>query len=304
MPPSLGPVAAYAFDEGSGNFVGDGSGNGNNGTHAGATWTSSARYGAALAFGGSDWVTVNDSDSLDLSVNGLTLEAWVYPTEAPSGWATVIAKEAAGDLVYGLLLYAEGGLIRPEINVQTSAGHRGVQGAYGLPINNWSHITGTYDGANLQLYVDGYVNRNQVAGASAPATIVTSTEPLRIGGNSVWGEYFKGMIDDVRVYNRALTQSETQRDMITPLIPPLVSILSPPDGSAFRAGSLDIRKLAGEHVRLRFTGAPGRQYEIQASLDLQSWRTIANAVVSADGTFEFEDPDDGAVQRFYRCVTP
>jgi len=259
---------------------------------------------AVPAFGGSDWVTVNDSDSLDLSVNGLTLEAWVYPTEAPSGWATVLAKEASGVLVYGLLLYAEGGLIRPEISVRTSAGTRGVQGAYGLPLNSWSHITGTYDGANLQLYVDGYVNRNQMAGASAPGMIVTSTEPLRIGGNSVWGEYFQGMIDDVRVYNRALTQSDIQRDMITPLIPPSVAILSPPDGSAFRAGSLDIRKLAGGHVRLRFTGAPGREYEIQASLDLQSWRTIANAVVSADSTFEFEDADDNSVQRFYRCVTP
>ena len=45
---------------------------------------------------------------------------------------------------------------------------------------------------------------------------VTSSA-LRIGGNSVWGEYFKGLIDDVRIYNRPLTAAEIQSDMNTPV---------------------------------------------------------------------------------------
>ena len=48
-------------------------------------------------------------------------------------------------------------------------------------------------------------------------SILTSSGPLRIGGNSVWGEFFAGAIDEVRVYNRALTQIEIQTDMNTPL---------------------------------------------------------------------------------------
>ena len=45
--------------------------------------------------------------------------------------------------------------------------------------------------------------------------------PLRIGGNSVWGEFFRGSIDEVRIYSRALTQAEIQQDMITPIpLPP------------------------------------------------------------------------------------
>ena len=47
--------------------------------------------------------------------------------------------------------------------------------------------------------------------------MVTTTSPLRIGGNSTWGEYFAGKIDEVRVYNRALSSSEIQADMNTAL---------------------------------------------------------------------------------------
>jgi len=44
-----------------------------------------------------------------------------------------------------------------------------------------------------------------------------SNGPLRIGGNSVWGECFRGAIDEVRVYNRALSAAEIQTDMTTPI---------------------------------------------------------------------------------------
>ena len=82
-----GLVAAYSFDEGSGNTLTDSSGRGNHGTIAGATWTNSGRYGKALTFNGTNArVTIPDSASLDLT-SGLTLEAWIYPT-ALSGGAT------------------------------------------------------------------------------------------------------------------------------------------------------------------------------------------------------------------------
>jgi hypothetical protein len=49
--------------------------------------------------------------------------------------------------------------------------------------------------------------------------ILTSTGALRIGGNSVWGEFFQGRIDEIRIYNRALTQPEIQTDMTRPITP-------------------------------------------------------------------------------------
>jgi concanavalin A-like lectin/glucanase superfamily protein len=47
--------------------------------------------------------------------------------------------------------------------------------------------------------------------------ITTSGGALRIGGNSIRGEYFRGLIDDVRIYNRALSAAEIQADMATPV---------------------------------------------------------------------------------------
>src|SRR5262245_56364685 len=96
-----GLVAAYGFEEASGTAVVDSSGSGNGGTITGATRNASGRFGAALSFNGtSNWVTVADTASLDLTT-GMTIEAWVRPASA-TGWRTVMLKESASGLVYGL----------------------------------------------------------------------------------------------------------------------------------------------------------------------------------------------------------
>ena len=75
-------------------------------------------------------------------------------------------------------------------------------------------MAGTYDGSTLRLFVNG----GQVASTAMSGAIAPSTGPLRIGGNSLWGEYFQGRIDEVRIYNRALTTAEIQADMNTPVV--------------------------------------------------------------------------------------
>src|SRR5258706_12246606 len=91
-----GLVAAYAFNEGAGTTVTDISGNGNTGTISGATWTTSGKFGNALLFDGSSArVTVPNATSLRLTT-GMTLEAWVYPTVAPTGWRAVVDKNIDG----------------------------------------------------------------------------------------------------------------------------------------------------------------------------------------------------------------
>ena len=74
-------------------------------------------------------------------------------------------------------------------------------GPAALPANTWSYLTETYDGSTLRLYVNG----TQVASTAHTGTIATSTNPLQIGGDSLYGQFFAGLIDEVRVYNRALT---------------------------------------------------------------------------------------------------
>ena len=64
-----------------------------------------------------------------------------------------------------------------------------------------------------------YVNGTQVASTAHTGTITTSTNPLQIGGDSIYGQNFAGMIDDVRIYNTALTPTQIQTDQTTPITP-------------------------------------------------------------------------------------
>ncbi|HWM07988.1 MAG TPA: LamG domain-containing protein, partial [Solirubrobacteraceae bacterium] len=147
-----------------------------------------------------------DSNSLDLRTS-MTLEAWVRPANV-SYWRTVVIKEQPGQLAYALYSSTDNG--RPSGHVYTT-GDSAIQGTSALPVNTWSHLTTTWDGLTLRLYVNG----TQVSSGALTGTAVASTSPLRIGGNSVWAEWFSGLIDEVRVYNRALTPAEIAADRDT-----------------------------------------------------------------------------------------
>lgn len=209
-----GPVLALGFDEGTGQTTADATGLGGTGTISNGTWSTAGKFGNALSFNGTDtWVTVPDSTTLDLT-SQLTIEAWVKPRTL-SNYAAVLIKEATGDLAYGL--YAtDGGLGNPN-------GWQGTQGVYAppaLPVNAWSHLALTADGTTLRLYVDGVLRTTAPASLPAPAT----TQPLRIGGDNVWtGEQFDGFIDEVRLYDRALSATEIATDRDT-----AISVAGPP----------------------------------------------------------------------------
>ncbi len=201
---TTGLVAAFGFEEGTGAAVNDASIANNDGSITGASWSPAGRFGSALSFDGvDDRINVADSSSLDLT-NGMTLEAWVHPDQN-AGWRTVVMKEAGGDLAYSM--YSSAWSDRPSGHVFTG-GERDTRAPASLPVGTWSHLAVTFDGTTLRLYVDG----TQVSSTAVGGTVLTSTGALRIGGNAIWGEYFKGMIDEVRVYSRALTATEIQRD--------------------------------------------------------------------------------------------
>jgi hypothetical protein len=212
-----GLVAAWGFDEGAGTNANDATGNGHTGVISNAEWRPAGRFGGALLFNGVDsWVTVVDAADLRLA-NGMTVEAWVLPTHI-DGFETVVLKERPGGLSYALYANnAESGPGVPTGWVQTQAGYDlGASGTSIVPLNNWTHLATTYDGQAVRLYVNGVLVRT----VDVLGDMETSATPLRIGGNAVWGEYFSGLIDEVRVYNRALTQAEVQTDMNTAVVAP------------------------------------------------------------------------------------
>jgi hypothetical protein len=207
-PPPTGLVLAYSFDQGSGTTVPDSSGKGNTGTLTSTTWSSAGKYGGALSFNGSSsWVTAADNATLDLS-NGMTLEGWVNPTATGTVWRTVLIKQNTNALVYSL--YANTDTQRPSGHVFTST-EFDTRGTAAVPLNTWTFLSASYDGATLRFYVNG----TQVSSKAVTGSMPNSTGVLRIGGNSVWGEYFAGLIDNVRVYNRALSVAEITTDMNT-----------------------------------------------------------------------------------------
>lgn len=226
-------VAAYALDEGAGTGVYDSSGNGNNGTLANAAWVS-GKFGTGLQFSGStnSLATIPDSASLHLST-GMTLEAWVYPTSLNSpgnGWIAAVAKDhpasTANDIDYALYA-AQGTGTGPSTHVLISY-DRGTGSTTKLPLNQWSFIAGTYDGSTLRTYVNGV----QVASKSQTGSILSTADPLRLGGD--WDqEMFTGILDNVRIYNGALTAAQLQTDMATPVAPivPTVTSETPAPGA-------------------------------------------------------------------------
>jgi hypothetical protein len=209
-PAANGPVASYSFDAGSGTTLADRSGRGHDGVISGATWSASGHTGGALSFDGvNDWVTVADHADLDLT-NGLTLEAWVNPSTA-SGWRTILMKELTTRMSYGM--YGSGTPNRPSGYFDIGGAEVNVTGTAAPTANTWVHVAVTYDGSTLRLYVNG----TQVATRAQAGSITASSGPLRIGGNAIWGEYYAGRIDDVRIYNRALTAAEIVVDRNTPV---------------------------------------------------------------------------------------
>ncbi|MFA5911139.1 MAG: Calx-beta domain-containing protein [Vicinamibacterales bacterium] len=206
-----GLVAAYGFNEGSGTTAADASGAGQTGSISGATWSTAGKNGNALSFDGvNDLVTVADTAALD--VTRTTLMAWLRPSSLGS-WRSVVLKETTNGLAYAL--YANDNASRPAGFVNLGSTDRSANGTATMPLNAWTHVAMTYDGANIRLYVNGVLVRTRAYAGN----IITSARALTIGGNSIWGEWFAGLIDDVRIYNRALTLAEVQTGMNTPVTP-------------------------------------------------------------------------------------
>ncbi len=205
-------VGAWGFNETSGSTAGDATGKGNAGTLNGATRTATGRFGRAVSFDGvNDFVSVADSGSLDLS-KGMTLEAWVNPTVATGG-RSVVFKENLAAKRPSYALYASNGNTKPTAEITAGSSLLNVAGSELLPANTWSHIAATYDGATLRVFRNGVLIGSRAVTGAMP----NSSNPLKFGGNSVWSEWFKGTIDEVRVFNGARTAAEILADSKSPV---------------------------------------------------------------------------------------
>lgn len=236
IPP--GRIAAYPFDEGTGTTTADVSGNNITGTISGATWTTQGMYNNALSFNGSNsYVNLNNPATLQLT-GSMTLSAWVRAAANPSGDGQIIAK---ANNSAGWQLKTSNATGQQRFAVAVSPTSSSLATRYSTTVralNTWYHVAGVYNASarTLDIYVNGVLDDGTLSG-TVPASQVNTSVNVNIGRKgSGTGAYFNGLIDEVRVYNRALTQAEIQADMNSPLgtppAPPTAPVLASPANGA------------------------------------------------------------------------
>ncbi len=224
-PVLAGLAAAYNFDDGTGTIARDATGRGHDGSILSATWSTSGKFGGALSFDGTnDLVTVPPSSELDFT-SGATLEAWVHPAQALNGWATII-HHGVDD--YFLHASNDSAAMHPAYGISASGGVFWISAPASIPVGAWTHLAATYDGTSLRLYMNGV----QVGNGTASGGIAATSNAVRIGGNVPYGEYFSGLIDEVRLYDRPLTPAEIVVDRDAPVTAASVGPPAVPSGTS------------------------------------------------------------------------
>ncbi len=203
--PSL--VAYWPLNESGGtmatDFAGDNLGTLENGPIFQST---GGQIGGAVEFDGSDDVIqVANSAALE-DFAELTLSAWIYPTAGGQSAGSRIISKSNGVISddYHLRISSSD---RVWMRLTTDMGEVGLSGTTILSPNNWYHIAGTWDGSFMRLYVDGAEDQTPTAQSG---TINKSGTPLTLGAHndSPTDRRFTGLIDDARIYSRALTADE------------------------------------------------------------------------------------------------
>ncbi|MFQ6125967.1 MAG: LamG-like jellyroll fold domain-containing protein [Candidatus Heimdallarchaeota archaeon] len=208
--PTTGLVAYYQFEYNVRDSVGS-----NHGSNHGATYVE-GKIGTALHFDGvDDYVEIPDAAVLRLTPP-FTLEAWVHPEDIGSETIpsnTIICKVGAfssNEVNYGMDWQWA---ISPYFAFETERASDDKD--FGVfsnshSINQWYHVVGLYDGTTMKIYVNGVLEGEKYVDSFLP---YTGSAPLQIGGVTLPGHgpgqgNFKGVIDEVRIYNRALSKEE------------------------------------------------------------------------------------------------
>ena len=197
------PVAQWDLDEGKGDTVRDASGNGNDGKVHGAKWVKLPK-GYALEFDGSnDYVNCGRGRSLDIT-GPVTLEAWINPLAKPAGETGIVGKFFSS---YMLSYYGDDNCWW---YIASGTNHTKAH----LIRNEWQHVAVTFDGESLASYVNGRLISKEKTKFPAPNSgndfLIGCAIPDAQAKDPAYAKisFFKGMVDAVRVYDRALTAEE------------------------------------------------------------------------------------------------
>lgn len=197
-----GTVASWGFDEGEGETAFDASGNFNNGTLLNGLLWSEGYTGNGLLFDGvDDYVNIPASSSLDINTNAVSVSIWTkleyLPADLPGSFGPLYDSEEDN-----YVLYEDKGNneLRFKVTTSNSAERPGIP-ADDLVTNEWMHIVGVYDGVHANIYLNGVQKDSHLLTGTVRAGQVANI------GYSL-NAYFKGAMDDINIFNRALSEEE------------------------------------------------------------------------------------------------
>ena len=210
------------------------------------------------------------------------------PASVSRGWALPASAIVLGSVLLAAgMLATAGGPLKPAGGATLDGRIRQRIADETLPVGRWTSVALTYDGATQRLYING----RAVASHAASGRIQAPRNPLWIGGNHPYGEHFDGLIDEVRVYDRALSARAVRADMAAPVkrVPGLVAAYAFDTGSGTRATDASGHGNTGDISRamwargrygdaLRFNGvdsvvrvAPSRSLDLTRAMTLSAW---------------------------------
>jgi hypothetical protein len=202
-------VGLWLFDEAGGYRVSDSSGNGHDGDKGGSIKWVGGRFGGALEFSGddSDYVSIPHEDSLSLT--NWTITVWISVQQ--KDWQLIVQKSISGtknNNNYSLYTKPGGGI---DFNFYTEAGTASMLNGAAIAVDGeWHHVATTYDGEVMYLYVDGELDGETATDAEP----ILHNDPLVIGGDDRGaGVQVKGIVDEVGLFNRALSEEDVRSIM-------------------------------------------------------------------------------------------
>jgi hypothetical protein len=292
---SIGLVAYYPFN---GN-ANDASGNGNNGTNISSFYSSDRFFqtnSSLVVTGQFSEVRAAGSPSLDV-YSTFTISAWLFVTnDWNDDYKVFIAKSGNGSFQGVQFLFRLDTSKHYVLWIgDGSSSFTEFPSSATYALGGWHHALATFDSSSggVAIYVDGKLD----------STFVTSQEcfsapdfPLHVGNDFVTSQSFNGQIDDVRIYNRALSSNEVALlyalESQATVVPPLM---------------LTATLRAGTNFNLNLTGISGQNYVLQTTTNLTppiQWLPVLTNAADTNGVWQFTDTNLDSPQKFYRVTTP